>query len=143
MATGTKFNEFTKDAANGVHKNALNADTDTLKIYLSNVTPNVATHKVKADLAEITIENGYTGPIDATNAATQTGSQITVTGVDIVVTASGGTVGPLQHSILYNDTPTSPLDPLICFWTRAAGAVTLQIGESFTTDFGASMFTFG
>jgi hypothetical protein len=40
MASMTKFNQFTADVAAGVHANALTADTDTLKVYLSNTAPS-------------------------------------------------------------------------------------------------------
>ena len=54
--------------------------------------------------------------------------------------ASGGTVGPFRYVALFNDTPTSPADPLIAFWDYGS-EVTLQNGETFTVDFGASVFT--
>ena len=64
----------------------------------------------------------------------------TVTGVDVVFTASGGSIGPFRYVVLYNDTPTSPLDPLIAYWDYAS-SITLLTGETFTVDFGASLFT--
>jgi hypothetical protein len=57
-------------------------------------------------------------------------------------TAAGGTIGPFRYAVLYNDTPTSPADPLVGWWDYASN-LTLQIGESFKVDFGASMFTIG
>jgi hypothetical protein len=142
MASMTKFNQFTADVAAGVHANALTADTDTLKVYLTNATPDVAANKVKADLAEITNEHGYTAPVDVANAASQTGGTITVTATDVTITASGGTVGPFRYVALYNDTPTDPADPLIGYWDYGA-AVTLADGESIKVDFGASLLTVG
>jgi hypothetical protein len=139
MASFVKFQRFATDLAAGVHANALNADTDTLKIYLSNTAPNVATNQVKADLAEIATGNGYTGPVDVQNAATTATGTITVAGTDVVITASGA-VGPFRYVILYNDTPTSPADPLIGYWDYGSSQ-SLNAGESFTTDFGASLFT--
>jgi hypothetical protein len=63
-----------------------------------------------------------------------------VTGVDITFTASGGSIGPFRYAILYNDTPTSPADPLIQYWDYGSN-VTLADGESFTVDFGSSLLT--
>ena len=140
MASFVKFRQFVEDLAAGVHTAALNADTDTLKIYLTNAAPDVDADAVKADLAEITNENGYTAPVDAQNAATISTGTITVAGTDVVITASGGTVGPFRYVVLYNDTPTSPADPLIGYWDYGS-SITLQAGETFTTDFGASLFT--
>lgn len=140
MVAFTKFQRAITDIAAGVHANALNADTDTLKVYLTNTAPNVATNQVKADLAEITNENGYAAPVDTQNAATTSSGTITVAGTDITITASGGTVGPFRYAVLYNDTPTSPADPLLGYWDYGS-SITLQSGESFTVDFAASMFT--
>jgi hypothetical protein len=142
MATMTKFNQFTADVAAGVHANALTADTDTLKVYLTNTAPSATDDKVKADLAEITNEHGYTAPVDVTNAASQSGGTITVTATDVTITASGGTVGPFRYVVLYNDTPSDPADPLIGYWDYGA-AVTLADGESIKVDFGASLLTVG
>ena len=46
--------------------------------------------------------------------------------------------GP-RYAVVYNDTPTSPADPLVCYWDYGS-EVTLQDGESFTVDFGDSLF---
>jgi hypothetical protein len=41
---------------------------------------------------------------------------------------------------MYNDTPTSPADPLIGWWDYGS-SITVNNGESFTVDFGASVAT--
>ena len=48
--------------------------------------------------------------------------------------SSTGTVGPFRYIYLYNDTPTSPADPLIGYFDYGAG-LTLNNGESLTIDF--------
>jgi len=137
MAVFVKFEAFSENLAEKVH----NLDTDTLRVYLTNTAPNVATHAVKADLAEISAGNGYTaGGGDTQNATARTGGTTSVTGVDFVWTASGGSIGPFRYVVLYNDTPTSPADPLIGYWDYGS-SVTIAAGETFTTDFGSSMFT--
>lgn len=143
MASFVKYEQFAEDLANKVHDlfGTAGSGADTLKVMLSNTAPNVATHAVRADVTEIGGGNGYTsGGDSATNVGTRSGGTVTVAGTDIVWTASGGTIGPFRYAILYNDTPTSPADPLIGYWDYA-GNVTLQIGETFTVDFGASIFT--
>ncbi len=137
MASAVKFEVFSENLAEKVH----NLDADTLKIYLSNTAPNVATNALKSDIAEISAGNGYAaGGIDTQNATSRSGGTTSVTGVDGVWTASGGTIGPFRYVILYNDTSTSPADPLIQYWDYGS-SITLADGETFTTDFGASMLT--
>jgi hypothetical protein len=137
MATFNKFNQFVEDLASGVHQ--FQAAGHTLKVYLSNATPSASLDAVKADLAEITNQNGYTAPVDIQNDLTETGGTATVTAVDVVITASGA-VGPFQYAVIYNDTPTSPADPLIG-WYDYGSPVTLANGETFTVNFGASLLT--
>jgi hypothetical protein len=137
MATFNKFNQFVEDLASGVHQ--FQAAGHTLKVYLSNATPSASLDAVKADLAEITNQNGYTAPVDIQNDMTETGGTATVTAVDVVITASGA-VGPFQFAVIYNDTPTSPADPLIG-WYDYSSPVTLANGETFTINFGASLLT--
>jgi hypothetical protein len=137
MATFFKFNRFVTDLALGVH----NLDTGDVKVYLSNAAPSATLDAVKADLAEIAGGNGYTaGGHDAAAVVTQNGAVMELSGTDITITAAGGTVGPFQYAVLYNDTPTSPADPVIGAWDYGS-AITLQIGEQFTIDFGATIAT--
>ena len=139
MATFVKYQQFAEDLANKIHD--LFGTNDTLKIALTNTAPNVATHAVLADITEIGAGNGYTaGGTDTQNDGTETTGTFTLTGVDVVFTAAGGTIGPFRYAVLYNDTPTSPVDPLIAYWDYAS-SITLQNGETFTVDFGASILT--
>jgi hypothetical protein len=137
MASYNKFQDFVEQLCKGVHQ--LHAAGHTLMLYLTNTTPNAATHAVKADLAGITEQNGYAAA-DAQNDLSETGGTATLTCVDKVWTASGGSFGPFRYVVLYNDTPTSPADPLIAWWDYGS-AITVNNGETFTVDFGASVFT--
>jgi hypothetical protein len=133
MAAAIKFETFSEHLAEKVH----NLDTDTIKIALSNTAPNAATNTVFANITEISAGNGYTaGGADVQNATSRTGGTTTVTAVDVVITASGS-VGPFRYVVAYNDTPTSPADPLIEYWDYGS-SITLASGETFTADFGAS-----
>ena len=139
MATFNKFEQFVEDLGAGVHD--LQAAGDTLKVYASNAAPSASADAVKTDLAEITAENGYpSGGSDIANDWSQTAGTATLTGTDVVWTASGGSFGALQYIALYNDTPTSPVDPLIGWWDYGS-SVTILDGETFTVDFGASVAT--
>ena len=135
MASFNKFESFV--GLLGLEGHQLN--TDTLKVYLSNAAPSAAADTVKADLAEITAENGYpAGGTDIQNLYSEASGTGTMTATDVVFTASGGTIGPFQYAAVYNDTAAS--DPLVCWWDYGS-AITLQDGETFTVDFGASVLT--
>lgn len=129
MATYNKFRQFTKDLVDGVH----DFDAHTFKILLVNTAP-VNTNAVKADLTEIGTGNGYSagGTASTISTSTSTGTA-KVTGTDVVFTASGGTIGPFRYPVFYNDTPSSPADPLISWWDYGS-SITLADTETFTTD---------
>lgn len=138
MAAYVKYQNFVEDLCKGVHQ--LHAAGHTLKLMLSNSAPNVATHVVRADSTELSGGGGYTsGGEDMQNDMTESGGTATVTAVDIVWTATTG-FGPFRYPIAYNDTPAGPVDPLISHWDYGSG-VTLAAAETFTADFGASLFT--
>lgn len=130
MATYTKFNQFTEDLNKKVH----NMNSDTLKVMLTNVAP-VATNSIKADLTEITPGNGYSA--GGTQAVFSSGAQSSGTFklilADVTFTGSGGSFGPFRYAVLYNDTPTSPADPLIAWWDYGTN-VTITNGNSFSVD---------
>lgn len=134
MAAYNKFNIFTLDLINGVH----DFDLHTFKILLTNTAP-VAANNVRGDLTELATGNGYTqgaAGLALTIATNQTGAAGTARAVpssDITITATGS-LGPFRYVAVYNDTPTSPADPLIS-WYDYGSAVTLAATETFTTDF--------
>ena len=131
MATFNKFNAFVEHLAEKVH----DLGADTLKVYLSNTAP-VATNSVKADIAEISGGNGYTtggNTASVTSSAQTSGTYKLVLGDPATWTATGS-VGPFRYAILYNDTPTSPADPLIGWWDYGS-SITLASGETFKVDF--------
>src|SRR5690349_10923040 len=137
MTTFVRFESFSEELAKKGH----DLHNDTLKWYLSNTTPTASGDAVKADLAEISGGNCYTaGGHDSQNTVTRSGLVTTVTGVDVVITAAGGTIGPFRYAVLYNDTHAS--DALIGY-VDYGSAVTLQIGENITLDIGAAQLTVG
>lgn len=130
MAAFNKFNSFVEAVAEKVH----NLGADTLKVMLTNTAP-VATNSVKADLTEISAGNGYTAggnTASVTSSAQTSGTYKLVLGDPATWTAAGGSIGPFQYAVLYNDTATN--DELIGYWDYGS-AVTLADGESFAVDF--------
>jgi hypothetical protein len=139
MASFVKFQAFVEHLAEKVH----NLGADTLKILLSNDAPSAANDAVKGDLtSELSTGGGYTsgGSTVTITSSAQSGGTYSLVGNDVVFTASGGTIGPFRYAILYNDTPTSPADPLIGYWDYGS-SITLADPETFTVDLGASILT--
>lgn len=134
MATYNKHQSFVENLAEKVH----NLATDTLKVVLTNTAPTAA-NSVLANLTQIANGNGYTtgGATSAQSSSAQSSGTYKLVIGDVSWTASGGTVGPFRYADLYNDTPTSPADPLIAWWDYGS-SITLAIGETFTTDFDAT-----
>lgn len=140
MATFNKFECFVGDLGDKVH----DLDADTIKVYLTNATPSASADSVKADLTEFSQSgDGYTaGGADATAVWSEASGTGTMTGTNIVWTATADWTGnPHRYAVLYNDTPTSPADPLIGWWEYPGGSITLLDTETFTITFGASLLT--
>jgi len=136
MAAFNKFQGFIGYLGLG----AVNLNTDTLKVYLTNAAPSASLDDVKTDLAEITAGSGYTaGGDDSTNTYSEAGGVGTLAGTDIVWTAAGGSIGPFRYAVLYDDTHAS--DVLIGWWDYGS-SITVLDTETFTVDFGASIATF-
>jgi hypothetical protein len=130
MAAYTKFNQFVGDLATKVH----NLNSDTLRIMLTDVAP-AATNSVKANLTEIPAGNGYTagGSVAAFVSGADPSGTYKLVLSPVVFTASGGNIAQFRYAVLYNDTPTSPADPLIGWWDYTAEVV-ITNGNSFTVS---------
>lgn len=118
--------------------------THTWKAAIVTDAPVVATDTVIADHTQIGGSNGYTtGGANITFGSTRSGGTITATATDVVWTASGGNLGASttgRYFPHYDDTPTSPADPL--FWYYDYGSTfTVADTETMTIDYGASIFT--
>ena len=134
MATFNKFNQFVEDLAEGVHT----CSTDQFTVALTNSAP-VATNTVLANLTEISYTNCSSRNL-TTSTSSQTSGTFTQLFADLVLTASGGTVGPFRYVTIYNNTPTSPADPLVG-WYDYGSSITLADTETLTIDFTTSSFT--
>jgi hypothetical protein len=132
MAAFNKFNSFVEALAEKSH----NLGSDTLKVALSNTLPSSG-NTVLANITQISGTNGYTTGGTATTISTsaQTSGTYKLVITDVVFTASGGSIGPFQYAVLYNDTATN--DELIG-WYDYGTAITLTNGNTFTVDFDAS-----
>lgn len=127
MATFNKFNSFVEDLAEKVH----NLGSDQLRVALTNSAP-IVSNTVLANITEISYTNLSTRAI-TTSTSSQTSGTYKLVLTDLVLTASGA-VGPFRYVTVYNDTPTSPADPLIG-WYDYGSSISLASGETFTIDF--------
>lgn len=137
MATYNKIQDYVDQLNRAVH----NWASHVFKAALTNSAP-VATNTVFANLTEISAGNGYTAggmTLDTVTLSETTGTaQVSI--ADEVLTASGGSIGPFRYVAIYNDTPTSPADPLV-MWYDYGASITLLDGETFTIDFQATFWT--
>ena len=136
MASFNKFQQFVQDLAEKRH----DLSADTISCYLSNATPSVSADGYKADLAEISTGNGYTGPQDTQNTGAEASGTYTLTGTKIVITASGD-IGPFQYVVLFNDTQAAPTADGLIGWWDYASALTIHSGETFSIKFNSSETT--
>jgi hypothetical protein len=130
MATFNKFNAFVENLAEKVH----NLGSDQLVVALTNTLPTSA-NSVLTDITQITYTNLSSRNITTTSSA-QTGGLYKLVLTDLVLTATGA-VGPFRYVVIYNDTPTSPADPLIG-WYDYGSSISLASGETLTIDFDAA-----
>lgn len=130
MASFNKFNAFVEHLAEKVHN--LGSDTLTIALCAAANAP-VATNSVLANLTQISYTN-LSARVITTVSSEQTSGVYKLVLSDLVLTASGGSVGPFRYAVVYNDTPTSPADALIG-WYDYGSEITLANGETFTVDF--------
>ena len=131
MAAFVKFQPFVEHLAEKVH----NLGADQLTIALTNSAPSAA-NSVLADITEISYTNCSTRNV-TTSTSAQTSGTYKLVCADLTLTAAGGSVGPFRYVVLYNNTPTSPADPLIGYWDYGS-AITLLDTETFLVDFDGS-----
>ena len=137
MASFTKVNDFVVNLAN-----AMDLDSDTLKVALCNTDPTSGTSIVtdgNCVLANVTVIS-YTNLSARTLqnvTSTQTSGTYKLSADDLVLTASGGSVAAFRYVIIYNDTPTSPADPIVGYYYYGS-SLTLNDGDTFTIDIGAN-----
>lgn len=143
MVAFTKLNGFVEHLAEGVH----NLGSGQLVVALSNTPPGsegppptgATTDCVLANVTQISYTNLSSRNVTTSSSSQSSGTYSLVTS-DLVLTSSGGTTGPFRYVYLYNDTPTSPADPLIGYYDYGS-SITLADTETLTIDFGASTLT--
>lgn len=142
MATYNKISDWVENLGEVV-----DLDNDEFMIALSNVAPGSEATPPTGDgdgvLANVT-EISYTNlssRVLALASSGQVGGTYTLDFSDITLTASGGSVGPFRYVYIYDNTPTSPADPIVCYFDYGS-SITLQDTETLDITFNASgLFT--
>ena len=139
MATFNRTNQFAEDLGKGVHV----FGTHQLKVALTNTAPTAANATYAALTSPLATTNlsGATPFNVTTTSYTQTSGTGNLVLADLTLTATGA-VGPFRYVALYNDTPTSPADPLIG-WYDYGSSVTMANTDTFLIDFAATAITIG
>lgn len=137
MAVFNKLNGFVEHLAEKVH----NLGSDQLAVALSNTAPGAESTPPTGSTAACILANvtqvSYTNLSSrnvTTSSSAQTSGTYKLVCSDLVLTASGGSVGPFRYVYLFNDTSTSPADPLIGYYDYGS-SITLASGETLTIDF--------
>lgn len=117
-----------------INEAVMNLQGDSLKVALcAAANAPVNTNSNLADLTEIAYTNLSSRALTVASSAQSSGVYKLVIN-DLTLTASGGSVATFRYVVIYDDTPTSPADPLIAWFDYGAN-VTLADGESLTLDF--------
>lgn len=133
------YNDFKEQLGKKIH----DLVNDTIKITLhTGYTPNIDSHQVWADVSstEYGTGSGYTagGKTLASKTVTQdnTNDRMAFDAADVTWTALGA-LSPAtpSHAIIWNDTPSSPADPLIGYIELGSTATN---GGDYTIQFNAN-----
>ena len=140
MATFQKANDWVENDSE-----VADLDGDQFVVALSNTAPASETNNpltdtkgVLANVTQISYTNLSTRNLTRI-ASVQTGGTYKLDFNDLVLTASGGSVGPFRYIYIYDDTPTSPADPIVgCY--DLGSATTITDGSSRTLVFDPAGF---
>ena len=137
MVAFTKFQQVVEDKEEGVYTSS----TDQFTVFLTtHANIPLVTNSVLANITEIAYTNLSSRNITTFSSGQTTGT-FTQLFTDLVLTASGA-VATFRHVGIYNNTPASPLDPIVG-WYDFGSDLTLADTESLTIDFTTSTFTLG
>ena len=138
MASFVKINDF---VANAVEN--MDLESDQLVIALSNTAPSSESSNPTADgngilgnVTQVSYSNLSSRDL-TTSSSGQSGGVYKLVLADLTLTASGGSVAAFRYVYIYNDTVTSPADPLIGYYDYGS-SLTLNDGDTFTIDFSPS-----
>lgn len=137
MATFNKINDWVENEGE-----VADLDGDTFVVALSNTAPGSETtpptgdgNGVLANVTQISYTNCSSRTLTLASSAQSSGTYA-IDFNDLTLTASGGNVGPFRYVYIYDDTPASPADPLVCYFDYGS-SITLADGETLDITFAA------
>jgi hypothetical protein len=130
MATFNKFDNFGYHLGLGVH----NFSAHSLVVALTNIAPTAANSELD-DITQISYTNLSSRAVTISSWAESGGTSSLVL-ADLTLTASG-TVAGFRYIVLYNDTPTSPADPMIG-WIDRGSTLNMVNGDTLLIDWAAT-----
>lgn len=141
MAEGdiTIYNDFKEQLFLKIH----DMDTDAITITLhTGYTPNIDTHQVWADVSatEYGAGSGYSAGGQTLDSLSVTQDNTNDRALWDAANETFSALGPLSpatpsHAIIWNNTPASPADPLICYIELGSTATN---GGDYTIAFSSS-----
>jgi len=138
MASYVKINDWVNNEGE-----VADLDNDSFVVALSNTAPGSEGTPptgdgagILANITQISYTNCSSRALTLASSA-QTGGTYTIDFNDLTLTASGGNVGPFRYVYIYDDTPTSPADPVVCYFDYGS-SITLASGETLLIQFNAS-----
>mgnify|MGYP000542401730 FL=1 len=130
MSSAVKFQPFIEDVFEGVHV----FGTHQLVAFMTtNANVPLNTYRTLSQVTPIAYTN-YASRNITTSSSAQTSGTYKLICTDLVLTLSGGAGATFRHYGIYNDTPTSPADPLVLMWDHGSD-ITPASGETVTFDF--------
>ena len=136
MASFVKINRFVDHLTSGVH-NFTSAGTAAMTVALSNTAPGAevanplsSTEGLLTNVTQISYSGLSTRVFDTVSKSLSTNGILTVDLSDLVLTASS-TVATFRYLYFFNDTPTSPSDPLVAHYDHGS-AVSMVNTDTYT-----------
>lgn len=150
MAQFVKLAGFVEHLAKGVHNFSTSGNGGhQLKVALSNTAPSAESPRpdqatadcILGNVTEIIYSNGSLSSRDLTISTTSQSSGVyKLVIADLVITADPNAAqdsDDFRYVYIYNDTPTSPANPLVGYYDYGA-SIKLKPADSFTIDFDGS-----
>src|SRR5687767_2478248 len=134
MARPTFFRQHKENLAKAVSNFTSDATCSvTIALCTHANIPDASADAVLADISEISYTNASSRVLTGVTGE-HTGGVVLFTAGNWVLTAGGGAIATFRHIVLYDDDPTSPANPLIC-WYDTGSDRTLADTQTLTMTF--------